>query len=260
MIETRALGIGLLTLAVLAVLWEILVRLLHVQPFLLPPPSAVWQEFASRPGIYWDNFLVSLSGTVIGFAVAAAAGVLIGTTVVYSPRLRAVLYPVIVVLQAAPKIAIAPLLIVWLGYGSLPQIVMVALVSFFPVVMSTVAGLSSVEADLLDLVRMLRGGRVKQFLKVAFPQALPFIFSGLKVAATLAVIGQVVAEFVSSNAGLGHAIMMANSELNVAMAFVSLILLCAMGLALFSLVELAERFLIPWNVEESERLFAVPQA
>jgi NitT/TauT family transport system permease protein len=259
-IETRSLGVGILTLATLALLWEVLVRILHIQPFLLPPPSAVWIEFASRPGIYWDNFAVSLLGTLIGFAIAAAAGVAIGTLIVYSRSLRGVVYPIIVVFQAAPKIAIAPLLIVWLGYGALPQIVMVVLVSFFPIVMSTVAGLSSVESDLTDLVRMLRGGRVKQFVKVAFPHALPFIFSGLKVAATLAVIGQVVAEFVSSKAGLGHVIMVANSELNVAMSFVALILLSAMGLALFGMMELLERVLAPWALEESERLMALSQA
>jgi NitT/TauT family transport system permease protein len=260
MIETRTLGVGIATLAVLALLWEALVRLLHIQPFLLPPPSAIWSEFASRPQIYWDNFAVSLLGTLVGFAIAVVAGVAIGTLVVYSRGLRGVLYPIIVVFQAAPKIAIAPLLIIWLGYGSLPQIVMVVLVSFFPVVMSTVAGLSSVESDLIDLVRTLRGGRVKQFVKVAFPHALPFIFSGLKVAATLAVIGQVVAEFVSSKAGLGHVIIVANSELNVAMSFVALILLSAMGLALFGAMELLERLLVPWAVEESERLLALPQA
>lgn len=173
--------------------------------------------------------------------------------------LRSILYPIIVVLQTAPKIAIAPLLIIWLGFGALPQIVMVILVCFFPVVMSTVTGLSSVEKDLLDLVRILKGGRVKQFVKIAFPQALPFIFSGLKVAATLAVIGQIVAEFVAGDAGLGHVIMVANSELNVAMSFAALILLCAMGLALFGLMELIERLTIPWSIEDSQDLFILPQ-
>lgn len=260
MTETRSLAMGLVTLSLVALMWEVLVRILQIEPFLLPSPSAVLREFASRPGIYWDNFLVSLLGTVVGFVIAVAAGILLGTFIVYSPRLRAVVYPIIVVLQAAPKIAFAPLLIIWLGYGATPQIVMVVLISFFPVVMSTVAGLSSVESDLIDLVRMMRGGRVKQFVKVAFPHALPFIFSGLKVAATLAVIGQVVAEFVSSNAGLGHVIVVANSELNVAMSFVALTLLCGMGLALFVLMEALERLVIPWNIEESERLFAIPQA
>jgi NitT/TauT family transport system permease protein len=180
----------------------------------------------------------------------------LGIALVYSRMLRTILYPIIVVLQTAPKIAVAPLLIVWLGYGLLPKLVMVVSVCFFPIVMSTVTGLSSAEKDLLDMVRMLRGGIVQQFVKIAFPQAMPFIFSGLKVAVTLAVIGEIVAEFVSGNTGLGNVIVVANSEMNVAMAFAALVLLCAMGLALFGLMEFLERLLIPWSIEDSEGLYA----
>jgi NitT/TauT family transport system permease protein len=256
--ETRTIGFGIAILAAIGLIWEIVVRTLNVASFLLPPPSAVLEEIFSRPEIYWSNFLVTLGGTVAGFLIAAVAGVFMGILLVYSKGLRAILYPIIVVLQTAPKIAIAPLLIVWLGYGLLPKLVMVVSVCFFPVVMSTVAGLSSVEKDLLDLVRMLRGGAVQQFVKVAFPQAMPFIFSGLKVAATLAVIGEIVAEFVSGNTGLGNVIVVANSELNIAMSFAALLLLCAMGLGLFGLMELLERVLVPWSVEDSEALFASP--
>ena len=238
--------------------WEAIVRALHIASFLLPPPSAVLAEILARPAIYWSNFLVTLGGTVAGFAIAGVTGVLMGIVLVYSKGLRAVLYPVIVIAQTAPKIAIAPLLIVWLGYGLLPKLVMVVAVAFFPVVMSTLAGLSSVEKDLLDLVRMLRGGTIQQFVKVAFPQAMPFIFSGLKVAVTLAVIGEIVAEFVAGNTGLGNVIVVANSELNVAMSFAALLLLCAMGLGLFGLMGLVERLTVPWSIEDSEELFASP--
>ncbi len=253
--ETRTIGLGLAILAALGVVWEFLVRSLDIASFLLPPPSAVYSEIVSRPGLYWDNFLVTLSGVIAGFSIAAVAGVLMGIMLVYSRFLRAALYPIIVVAQTAPKIAIAPLLIIWLGYGMAPKLVMVVSVSFFPIVMSTVAGLSAVEKDLLDLVRMLRGGAIQQFVKVAFPQAMPFIFSGLKVAVTLAVIGEIVAEFVAGDSGLGVAIVVANSELNVAMSFASLLLLCAMGLGLFGLMELIERLVVPWSVEDSEDLF-----
>ena len=256
--ETRTIGFGVAILGAIGVIWEVVVRAFNVASFLLPPPSAVFEEILSRPGIYWSNFLVTLGGTVAGFLIAALAGVLIGIVLVYSRALRAVLYPIIVVLQTAPKIAIAPLLIVWLGYGLLPKLVMVVSVCFFPVVMSTVAGLSAVEKDLLDLVRMLKGGVIQQFVKVAFPQAMPFIFSGLKVAVTLAVIGEIVAEFVSGNTGLGNIIVVANSELNIAMSFAALLLLCAMGLGLFGLMELLERLLVPWSIEDSEELFASP--
>lgn len=254
--EARMIGMGVLILAVLGALWEVCVRAFGIASFLLPPPSMVLLEMASRPGIYWSNFLVTLGGTVAGFAIAMIGGVVLGVALVYSRMLRAVLYPIIVVLQTAPKIAVAPLLIVWLGYGLLPKLVMVVSVCFFPIVMSTVTGLSSVEKDLLDMVRMLRGGLVQQFVKIAFPQAMPFIFSGLKVAVTLAVIGEIVAEFVSGNTGLGNVIVVANSEMNIAMAFAALVLLCAMGLALFGLMELLERLFIPWSVEDSEGLYA----
>ncbi len=254
--EARMIGMGVIILAVLCVLWEVCVRVFGIASFLLPPPSMVFLEMASRPGIYWSNFLVTLSGTVAGFAIAVIGGVVLGIALVYSRILRTILYPIIVVLQTAPKIAVAPLLIVWLGYGLLPKLVMVVSVCFFPIVMSTVTGLSSAEKDLLDMVRMLRGGIVQQFVKIAFPQAMPFIFSGLKVAVTLAVIGEIVAEFVSGNTGLGNVIVVANSEMNVAMAFAALVLLCAMGLALFGLMEFLERLLIPWSIEDSEGLYA----
>jgi len=254
--EARQIGMGILILAALCVLWEVAVRAFGIASFLLPPPSMVWEEMASRPGVYWDNTLVTLWGTVLGFVIASVAGVALGIMLVYSRMLRTLLYPIIVVLQTAPKIAIAPLLIVWLGYGLAPKLVMVVSVAFFPVVMSTVAGLSSVEKDLLDMVRMLRGGMVQQFVKIAFPQAMPFIFSGLKVAVTLAVIGEIVAEFVAGNSGLGNVIVVANSGMNVAMAFAALVLLCVMGLALFGLMELLERLLIPWSIEDAEGLYA----
>ena len=254
--ELRQIGLGVLILAVLCVLWEAAVHMFGIASFLLPPPSMVLAEMISRPGIYWSNTLVTLGGTMLGFVIAAISGVALGVALVYSKILRTLLYPVIIVLQTAPKIAIAPLLIVWLGYGLAPKLVMVVSVSFFPVVMSTVAGLSSVEKDLLDMVRMLRGGIVQQFVKIAFPQAMPFIFSGLKVAVTLAVIGEIVAEFVAGNTGLGNVIVVANSEMNIAMAFAALVLLCAMGLALFGLMELLERLVIPWSIEDSEGLYA----
>ena len=127
---------------------------------------------------------------------------------------------------------------------------MVGLISFFPVVISTVTGLSSVERDLLDLVRMLKGSRLQEFVKIAFPHAMPFIFSGLKVAVTLAVIGEIVAEFISGNTGLGYLILVANSDLNVAMSFTAIILLTVMGFVLYGAVALLEKIVAPWNERE----------
>jgi NitT/TauT family transport system permease protein len=256
--QGRTVLFRILVLVALGLSWEAVVRLFNIAPYLLPTPSAVIAEIILHPGLYWANFLATLAGTVAGFAIAAVLGLMIGVILVYSQRLRAILYPAIIVAQTTPKIAIAPLLVVWLGYGFLPKLVMVVAVAFFPVVMSTVVGLSAVERDLLDLVRMLKGSALQQFTKVAFPQAMPSILAGLKVAVTLAVIGQIVAEFVAGNVGLGNMIVLANSQLNVAMSFAAILLLCGMGLGLFDLIGLAERLIVPWSIEDSDELFASP--
>lgn len=255
--QPKTLGLGVLIIAALGLFWEMMVDLLNVAPFLLPPPSAILSEFVDRPGLYLGQSLSTLYSAVVGFAVATVAGVAIGTMIVYSWILRGLLYPVILVLQVVPKVALAPLFIIWVGYGMTSRVLIVAMISFFPIVMNTVVGLSSVERDLLDLVKMLKGSKVQQFIKVAFPHAMPVIFSGLKVAVTLAVIGEVVAEFISGNEGLGYLILVANSELNVAMAFAALLLLTFIGYALFGAMELLEKLFIPWNDEEDERAAAV---
>ena len=256
--QPRVLGIGLIILLVIGVIWEIAVRALHIAPFLLPTPSAVLAEMWHRPGLYVQHSLATIWGALLGFAVAAIAGIVIGTLIAYSWVLRAVIYPVSLVLQTVPKVALAPLFIIWVGYGIQSRVVVAAVVSFFPVVMNTITGLSSVERDLLDLVKMLQGSRAQQFAKVAFPHAMPFIFSGLKVAATFAVIGEIVAEFISGNTGLGYVIMVANSEMNVAMSFAALIILSLVGLAFFALMELAEKIIVPWAADDAEESFATP--
>ena len=255
-LSLRTLGLGFLIMALFAAAWEVAIRMLHIEPFLVPAPSAIVREFATRPTLYLNHAMATLWGSTLGFIVAAIGGVIIGTMIVYSWVLRGVVYPVILVLQTVPKVALAPLLIIWVGYGLPSRTVISAVIAFFPVVMSTVTGLSSVERDLLDLVRMLNGSRLQQFVKIAFPHAMPFIFSGLKVAVTFAVIGEIVAEFISGNTGLGYVIMVANSEMNTAMSFAALLLLSVMGLALFGIMELLERLVVPWGAEDNEQIFA----
>jgi NitT/TauT family transport system permease protein len=252
------LAVGVFVIAVLAGIWELTVHLLHITPFLLPPPSAIGRELAERMPIYLQQSGATLWSAMLGFAAASVAGVIFGTLIVYSWVLRGILYPLILVLQVVPKVALAPLIVVWAGYGLQSRTLVVALVAFFPVVMSTVTGLSSVESDLLDLVRILRGSRMQQFVKIAFPHAMPFIFSGLKVAVTLAVIGEIVAEFISGNTGLGYLILVANSDLNVAMSFAAIVLLSAMGFILFILIEALERLCVPWNTDSTDSQESLP--
>ena len=253
-IRGRDVSVTLVTLAVLCILWELIVRVFRVPLFLLPPPSMVADELVQRSSLYLTHSWVTLYETLLGFLLATVLGIVAGILIVYSRWLQSVLYPIVVVLQIVPKVAIAPLLLIWLGYGLQSKVMVALLVAFFPIVVTTVTGLRAVEQDLLDLVRVLKGGRWQEFAKVRFPSALPFIFSGLKVAITLAVIGAIIGEFVGSNQGLGYLVLIANSEMRTQMSFAALLLLSALGLGLFGVIVLLERLLVPWGVTEEEHV------
>jgi NitT/TauT family transport system permease protein len=247
----RELGVAAATLIVIALVWEAYVRIADVPNFLLPTPSSVVEEFFSRPQLYGEHLWVTFYETTIGFLAAAALGIFAAIVIVYSRWMQSIVYPIVILLQIVPKVAIAPLLLVWVGYGIESKIIVAVLVAFFPVVVDTVTGLRAVDLELLDLVRVLKGRRWQEFTKVRFPYALPFIFAGLKVAVTLAVIGAIIAEFVGGNKGLGFLIVIANSELNVTMSFAALTLLSLLGLALFGFVSGLEKLLIPWADRET---------
>jgi len=246
----RSLVVSACALAFIVGLWQVITVLAHIPPFIVPAPSAIGLEFFSRLPIYGEHLWVTFYETMIGFAAATVLGILSAIAIVYSPRLESAVYPVLVVLQIVPKVAIAPLLLIWFGYGLPSKALVVLLVAFFPVVVSTVGGMRAVDGDLLDLVKVLKGSRWQEFVKIRFPYSLPFIFDGLKVAVTLAVVGAIVAEFVGGNQGLGYLIVIANSEMRTSMSFASLILLSLMGLALFGLVFVVERVVAPWEAGE----------
>lgn len=237
---------ALLTLGVLGALWEGAVRIFDIPSFLLPTPSSVIQELFDRPDLYAKHLWVTFYETSLGFLIAAVLGVTVAVGIVYSRLLQSVLYPIVILLQIIPKVAIAPLLLIWVGFGIQSKIILAVLIAFFPVVVDTVTGLRAVEDELLQLVRVLKGQRWQEFTKVRFPYALPFIFAGLKVAVTLAVIGAVIAEFVGGNEGLGFLVIIANVELNARMSFAALTVLSMLGLFLFGVVVALEKLLVPW--------------
>jgi NitT/TauT family transport system permease protein len=253
-IRPREVVTALVTIVVCIALWEALVRLLNVPEFLVPAPSGIWQEFASRPDVYATNTWITLYETVIGFVLATLLGIVAAIAIVYSRALQSVVYPVILVLQIVPKVAIAPLLLIWVGYGLQSKALIALLVAFFPIVISTATGMRAADPELLDLVKVLKGSRWQEFVKIRFPYALPFIFSGLKVAITLAVIGAIIGEFVGGNEGLGYLIVIANAQLKTAMSFSAFILLSLMGLALFAAIVVLERLMVPWGVTEAEEI------
>lgn len=246
-ISRTDIGATILSIAATLAAWEALTRGFHVPGFILPAPSAIFTEAVTRYPLYLYHSWITFYEMVAGFLLAALVGVFLAVIIVYSPVIRSMIYPQIVVLQIVPKVAIAPLLLIWAGYGITSKVLLALLISFFPVVVNMVTGLTTIEEELLDLCRILHSGRWREFSKVRLPNALPYLFSSLKVASTLSVIGAVIGEFVGGSEGLGHLIIIANTELRTSMSFVSLFSLSILGLLLYGLVVLAERVCMPWE-------------
>lgn len=241
-----------LTLGVSFVVWEAVVRLFEIPQFLVPAPSAVWTTLRARGGFFVRHAYVTLGETVAGFLVGLVVGIALALLITYSRRIADILLPLVVIGQIIPKVAIAPLLLIWFGYGALSKVLIAFLIGFFPIVVNTAAGLRSVEPEMLELVRSLRATNWQIFRKVRLPQALPHVASGMKISITLAVIGAVVGEFVGGNQGLGYLIIVSNYEVNTPLMFAALFLLSLLGLALYGLIALLERLLIPWSLPEEE--------
>jgi NitT/TauT family transport system permease protein len=234
------------TLLGAVVVWEIATRVLHIPRFIMPAPSAILAEGWEWRYRFIGHTWVTLYETLGGFALSVAVGVPLAVMIVYSPALKRALYPLIVLTQSVPKIAIAPVLLLVTGHGELPKIIVAFLVAFFPIVVDTATGLAATPPELLDLSRSYRASAFKTFVKVRLPMAMPFFFAGAKVAITLSVIGAVVGEFVGSDRGLGYVILSATSYWKTELAFSSMILLSLMAIALFGAVSLVERLVCPW--------------
>jgi NitT/TauT family transport system permease protein len=239
----------MLTLVGSVMLWEVVVQSLRLPKFLLPAPSAVYRETLSRASELPLHTWATLQETLLGFALAVGIGVLLALLITYSPILQHTIFPLLIVTQAVPKVALAPLLLLWLGYGDAPKVLVAFLVSFFPVVVNVAAGLKAVEPEVIDLSRSLSASEWQTFRKVRFPSALPYFFSGLKVAITLSLIGAVIGEFVGADRGLGYMIVVSSAHVNTSLAFGAIFVLSVMGIVLFFAVEMAERFFCRWNVE-----------
>ncbi|SCF11132.1 ABC-type nitrate/sulfonate/bicarbonate transport system, permease component [Micromonospora viridifaciens] len=184
---------------------------------------------------------------MLGFAIAIVVGVVSAVVMVYSPTVEKSLYPLLLFAQVIPKIAIAPLFIVWLGFGLSPKVVVAVLMAFFPIVISGVTGLKSIDPEMLQLSATMGAGPGQTFVKIRFPAALPHLFAGLKVAATMAVTGAVVGEFVGANEGLGYVILQANGNLDTPTLFAGLLIMSLLGVVLFVVVEALEHLVLPWH-------------
>ncbi|MDB5840325.1 MAG: Hydroxymethylpyrimidine transporter, transrane component [Herminiimonas sp.] len=238
--------LGMLAIFMLA--WEAAVHFLEVKQFLLPPPSKVFLAFVKEPGYYLLQMMHTLWETLLGFSMAVVIGILLAVGIVYSRFLERTLYMLLVGMNAVPKIALAPLFIVWLGMDLAPKVAIATLVALFPIVIDTVLGLRSVEPDMLDLAKAFRGSRNQVLFKIRFPNALPSIFAGLKVGISFAFIGAIVGEFVSAQQGLGYVIVSSQANFDTPRMFVAIMLLAVIGTALFYIVEIVEKRVIPWHV------------
>ena len=241
--------ISLAGFILLAGIWEGAVRLFAIPGYILPAPSAIasslYNGFVS--GIIIYNFGVTASETLVGFLLAAVVGIAMGALVAQFSLVERIVYPWLVALQTLPKVAVAPLIIIWAGYGIGSKIFIVALVAIFPVLVNTIMGLKSCDQGKLDLMRSLGAGRWETFCTVRLPNALPFIFAGLNVAIVLAILGSIVGEFVGSKAGLGNLILEANFQFDVARIFAVLVILSVFGVVLSQIMRVLQNLFLFWN-------------
>lgn len=223
--------------------------------YLVPTPGQVWDTIVGDWSSLMYHSYVTLYETVIGFLIACVLGLVTAVAIAYSRTMDKALYPIVLFAQVIPKIAIAPLLAVWFGQGLAPKIILAVLIAFFPIVVSGVTGLRSTDPESLELAATMGASRWQTFRKIRFPNALPHLMAGAKVAVTLAVVGAVVGEFVSASEGLGYKLLLANGNLDSSMLFATLFLMSLIGILLFVVVEVVEALLIPWH---ASRRMATP--
>jgi NitT/TauT family transport system permease protein len=236
-------------LVIFVALWEAVCRVFHVRAFLLPPPSAILTDTMELFGPVVMHTLATGETVLLGFAVSVVVSLPLAVLITASPVIANAVYPLLVLTQAIPKVALAPILVVMLGSNELPRVVVTFLVAFFPLVLSIAAGITSVPPELIELGRACRANRWRELWRIRLPYAMPFVFSGLKAAITLSVVGAVVGEFVNADRGLGYLIQTSTAFFRVPLAWGALVLLSLMGIVLFQIVVIVERVFFPWAVD-----------
>jgi NitT/TauT family transport system permease protein len=256
-IETtaRALKVGLLKnvvplagIVTFLVLWQLVVIVYHMPPYLLPTPTAIANAFVDQLPSLLSNGWVTVYEMLVGYGMAVGIAIPLAIAITSSQRFNEFVMPTVLFFQIVPKVAIAPLFLVWFGVGSMPKILVAFLISFFPIVIDTAVGLRSMSAEMGDLARSMGATRMQIFTQFRLPTSLPYLFSGLKVAATLAIAGTVVGEFVGADSGLGYLLLVTNSNMETALMFATIVALTIIGLVFYYIVELLEGLLIPWHV------------
>jgi putative hydroxymethylpyrimidine transport system permease protein len=242
-----AVLLALLVAWELAARWALIADALHIEDFLIPAPTDIAEALWEDRSLLVEDGLVTAREVVLGFLLALTAGVGFAVVLHLSETLRRAIYPLLVASQTIPVIVIAPILVVWFGFGITPKLLIIALICFFPITVNTLDGLRSVDPDLLKMMRTLDAGRGRILWAVEAPSSLPFLFSGAKIAIAVAVIGAVFGEWAGSDSGLGHLMLQASAQLLTARMFAAVVVLSAFAIALFGLVSLIERRVVSWG-------------
>ena len=229
-------------------IWEASVRIIDIPSYLLPPPTEILRTMIDQIDNLLIHSWVTAYEMLLGYLLAIIVGVPLAIAITAFPAFDRFITPILLFFQTTPKIALAPLFLVWFGVGVMPKILVAFLISFFPIVIDTAVGLRSISPDMVDLARSMGATDRQIFIQFRLPTSLPYLFSGLKVAATLAVVGAVVGEFVGADKGLGYLLLVANSNLWTALMFGTIVALTMQGLVLFYAIQLLENLLIPWHI------------
>jgi NitT/TauT family transport system permease protein len=231
---------------VLLLAWEGVVRLFHVSTYIIPAPSAIAVSLVANAGVLAAATLVTAREVLVGFVLATLCGVALALLIVRFRLFGRALYPIIVLFQTVPKVALAPIFILWFGYDLAPKVVLIVVIAFFPVTLDMLAGLQSVEPGLVSLMRSVGARENDVLLRVRIPHALPHLMAGMKIAITFSVIGAIVGEFSGASAGLGYLIQFASTQLDTPMVFAALVVVSIVGVVFYYLIELLERIATPW--------------
>jgi len=242
-----------LLLALLLLLWEVAVVTLHIRPFVLPRPSQVAASMLADATVLLPAALATGRAILLGFALSVLVAVPLAVALVASRWVERTLFPLLVATQLVPKVALAPVLVVWLGLGAITKVMVAFLLSFFPILIDTMIGLKSIEPGKIQMARAMGATQLAMFWRIRLPGALPSMFAGMKVATTLAVVGAIVGEFIGAQEGLGNVLLSANGNFDTVLMFAAVVYLTLVGMLLFGAIELLEHLIIPWHVSRRAR-------
>lgn len=240
-----------LTFVVIVAIWAAIIPIFDIPPYLLPSPVGVFGRIIEDAALLWDNAQVTLTEIIVGFAITVVLGIPLGLLIALSRWAKQALYPPIMLLQLVPKIAVAPLFLVWLGFGIESKILLTVLMTFFPLLLASISGFQILDERLLYLTKSMGASTLQTFRYLRFPAALPVIFAGIKTSATIAATAAIVAEFVGANVGLGYVLLRGTSTLDTELIFAVLVVLTVIGIVINYAVELAEWLMTPWQRAKS---------